>query len=165
MFKKLFQLINIFERMDPRTKRFIRILFLLTIVAFVAFTFIHSLKVYLRNEENKPRTQLAVLWTSADPDVARNVCFMYTRAAKRNQWFDDVRLIIWGPSAKLLSENAGLQQEIRAMKDDGVELQACVVCANRYGVADKLRQLGIEVKGMGKPLTDYLQSDWKVITF
>ena len=41
----------------------------------------------------------------------------------------------------------------------------CVVCADMYGVSDSLRQLGIEVKGMGQPLSDYLKTDWKVLTF
>jgi len=109
--------------------------------------------------------RLAVVWTSADPEVARNVCFMYTHAAKKNKWFDEVRLIVWGPSAKLLSEDADLQARVKAMGEDGVILQACVQCADNYGVSDALRGLGIEVKGMGKPLTDLLQSGCKVLTF
>ena len=28
-----------------------------------------------------------------------------------------------------------------------------------------IRALGIEVKGMGKPLSDMLKSDWKTVTF
>ena len=109
--------------------------------------------------------RLAVVWTSADPDVAHNVCLMYTHAAKTNKWFDEVRLIVWGPSAKLLAENEDLQAKLKAMQKDGVILQACVQCANSYGVSDALRNLGIEVKGMGKPLTDFLQSGYKVLTF
>jgi hypothetical protein len=34
--------------------------------------------------------------------VAKNVCFMYTHNAKRRGWFDEVHLIVWGPSDKLL---------------------------------------------------------------
>jgi hypothetical protein len=30
---------------------------------------------------------------------------------------------------------------------------------------DELKNLDFEVKGMGKPLTDYLKSDAKVLTF
>jgi hypothetical protein len=32
-------------------------------------------------------------------------------------------------------------------------------------VADALRAMGIEVKGMGAPLSNLLKSDWKVLTF
>ena len=52
------------------------------------------------------------------------------------------------------------------MQAAGADVKACVACANSYGVSDKLRRLGIEVKAMGKPLTDLLQDDgWEVITF
>jgi hypothetical protein len=46
-----------------------------------------------------------------------------------------------------------------------VEIKACINCANAYGVAEDLRNMNFEVKGMGKPLTDYLKSDVKVLTF
>ena len=66
-------------------------------------------------------------------------------------------------------ENNNFQQntlkEIKKMMDNGVAVKACVVCANMYGVTDKLRQLGIEVRGMGRPLSEMLKSDWKVLTF
>jgi len=115
--------------------------------------------------QNADETKLLVLWTSGDRDVALKVCFMYTHAAAKRKWFDQVRLVVWGPSAKLLSQDTELQKKIKAMKKDSVELQACVVCADSYGVSDKLRDLGVEVKGMGKPLTQMLKSDWKVLTF
>ena len=116
-------------------------------------------------EEPVPASRLAVLWTSGDPQVATHVCFMYTNSAKKQGWFDEVTLIIWGPSAKLLCENEELQEYIKNMKDNGVKLEACFYCAKMYGVEDKLSELGVEVKGMGTPLTDYLKKDWKVITF
>jgi len=109
--------------------------------------------------------RLAVVWSSGDPDVAHRVCLMYAHNAMRNEWFDEVVLIVWGPSAKLLSEDLPLQKKIKAMKEDGVDLKACIDCADSYGVTEKLRSLGIEVKGMGRPLTEMLQSDWKVLTF
>lgn len=110
-------------------------------------------------------SHLVVLWTSGDPDVAHRVCLMYTHAAQTNKWFDDVRLIVWGPSARLLAGDKDLQAKIKAMMKDGVKIQACIACANSYGVSEALREMGIEVKGMGKPLTDYLKSDYKVLTF
>lgn len=111
------------------------------------------------------RTRLAVVWTSGDPDVAHRVCFMYTRNAKKAGWFDDVRLIVWGPSARLLAGDKDIQAEVKAMMAGGVKVQACIACANSYGVTEDLRAMGIEVKAMGKPLSDLLKSDWKVLTF
>ncbi len=109
--------------------------------------------------------RLAVVWTSADPGVAHNVCFMYTQAAKSAGWFDEVTLIVWGPSAKLTAEDVKIQAALKKMAAKGVKVQACIVCANNYGVTDDLRKLGIEVKGMGRPLSDMLKSGWNVLTF
>jgi hypothetical protein len=109
--------------------------------------------------------KLAVVWTSGDADVAHKVCFMYTHAAKTAKWFDDVTLIIWGPSSRLLAGDKELQAKIKAMMDSGVVVKACIVCANMYGVTDDLRAMGIEVKAMGRPLSDLLKADWKVLTF
>lgn len=109
--------------------------------------------------------KLVVVWTSDDPYVAERVALMYTHAAKTNNWFRDVTLIVWGPSAKLISENIKLQDKIKAMQKDGIVVEACIACSNAYSVTEDLKKLGYDVKGMGKPLTDYLKSGAKVLTF
>lgn len=115
--------------------------------------------------EDHTASQLCVVWSSGDPGVAKNVCFMYTVNAKKRGWFDVVHLVVWGPSAKLLAENEDLQKEVQAMQQAGVVVEACVTCANNYGVADDLRALEIDVKPMGVPLSDRLKGPWKVLTF
>jgi len=50
------------------------------------------------------------------------------------------------------------------MMQDGVRVHACVVCADSYGVSTRLREPGLEVKGMGPPLTDMPKQGWKAIT-
>jgi len=110
-------------------------------------------------------SRLAVLWTSGDPEVAHRVCLMYGHAAHKQKWFDRVVLIVWGPSARLLAADKDLQAKVKSMMQDGVQVQACVACADSYGVSERLRELGIEVKGMGPPLTDMLKQGWKVLTF
>ncbi len=110
-------------------------------------------------------TKLNVVWSSADPDVAMNVCFMFTLNAKKNGWFDVVHLIIWGPSAKLLAENEHLQQEVQNMQEVGVVVEACRACAERYGVSERLAEMEIDVDWMGVPLADRLKGDWKTVTF
>lgn len=108
---------------------------------------------------------LVVIWSSDDPYVAERVALMYTHAAKRNNWFNDVTLIIWGPSAKLIAENAKLQEKLKAMIADGVKVEACSACSNAYGTTEILKELGYDTKGMGVPLTNYLKGNAKVVTF
>ena len=109
--------------------------------------------------------KLVVVWTNNDPEYARTLVFMYTHNAKRNNWFNEVTLVIWGPSAKLTAENEEIQKEIAQMKESGVKIEVCVSCAIMYGVDEKLRQLGYDVKRMGPVLTDYLKQDYKVLTY
>ena len=82
-------------------------------------------------------TKLAVIWSSGDPEVAHKVCFMYTHNAKRRGWFDDVTLVVWGPSAEILTRAPTLQDAIKAMIADGVVVE---VGGARDVVAELLTQ-------------------------
>ncbi len=108
---------------------------------------------------------LVVLWTSGDPDVALKMVFMYAYNAKKNNWWKDVTFVVWGPSAKLSSENGEISEYLVKMKEIGIEMLACKACADSYGVSPDLEILGIDVKYMGVPLTDYIKEGKKVLTF
>ena len=112
-----------------------------------------------------PSDRLVVVWSSGDREVALKMAFMYTLNAKRNDWWPDVTLVVWGPSANLLSGDSELQEQVKAMKEAGVRLEACKACSDLYGVSEKLQSLGVDVKYMGQPLTAYLMEGRRVITF
>jgi hypothetical protein len=112
--------------------------------------------------ENKD--QLVVLWTSGDREVALKMLFMYTYNAKKNGWWKDITLIVWGPSAKLLSEDSELQEYMNRIMDSGVDVRACKGCADEYGVSEKLEDLGITVLYIGKEFTDYMKSGYQILT-
>ncbi len=114
------------------------------------------------SSEDRP---LCIVWTSGDPDVAHRMCLMYGHAAKQNGWFSDVHIVVWGPSARLLAGDKSLQQKVQDMAKDGVQVEACIVCADSYGVTQQLQDLGLTVRGMGKPLSDRVKADWHILTF
>lgn len=107
---------------------------------------------------------LAVLWVTRDKEAAKNMAFMYTKNSKLKGWWEQVRLIVWGPSANLLASDEELQAELEELKNAGVELLACKACADRYGVSDKLTALGVEVIYMGAPLTGMLKEGWATLS-
>ena len=125
--------------------------------------FLSASNVMAQNENTADK--LVIVWTSDDPYLAERMVLMYAHAAKTAGWFNEVTLIIWGPSAKLVSENLKIQEKLKAMQKDGVVIEACIACATAYNVVDDLKKLNLDVKGMGKPLTDYLKSGAKVLTF
>lgn len=108
---------------------------------------------------------LVILWTSSDKEVAEKMVFMYTINAKKQGWWQDIKFIIWGPSSKLLSQDLELQNQIKDFIKQGIKVEACKACTDQYGVSDNLAELGIEVKYMGEPLSDYIKEDRKVLTF
>lgn len=132
---------------------------LILAIAFCSMAFAQNEK---KMEDNS--NKLVVLWTSGDPDVAEKMGFMYTYNAKKQGWFDEVVLIVWGPSAKLLTENKMLQDYVKRMQDAGVKVEACMACARMYEVDKQLLEMGIDVKGMGIPLSNYLKEGWQTLS-
>jgi hypothetical protein len=106
-----------------------------------------------------------IVWSSGDRDVALKLVYMYTYNAKKQGWMDEVRLLVWGPSAKLLSVDLELQKQLKQLEEVGVELLACKGCADSYGVSEDLEKLGITVKYTGQLLADMQKTGWHVLTF
>lgn len=109
--------------------------------------------------------KLHILWTSQDKDVALKMVFMYALNAKKQGWWKEVDLIIWGPSARLTATDKEVQDSLKRMQDAGVVVRACRACADQYGVSKSLEGLGVEVKYMGQPLTGILKRGEKLVTF
>lgn len=116
-------------------------------------------------EQSQQADELVVLWTSGDREVALKMIFMYTFNSKTKGWWEDVCLIVWGPSSKLLTEDKELQEYVARMLEAGIEVVACKACTDSYGISDEVEKLGIEVKFMGQPLTHMLKRNSKLITF
>lgn len=137
---------------------------------FFSMPMLKASEVNLKNDEVENKTKmedadkLVVVWTSGDKEVAMKMVFMYTYNAKKQAWWDDVTLLVWGPSSKLLSQDKDLQEYVKKMMESGVYVMACKACADQYGVADQLKELGVTVKYAGEDLTKFIK-ERKVVTF
>ena len=110
------------------------------------------------------KTHLYVLWTNDNLITAEKMVFMYTINALIHGWWEKVTLIVWGAPAKLVSEHAGIQNKIKEALEAGVLVTACKACADQLGVTETLKQLGIEVKYWGMPLTEILKNGEHLVT-
>ncbi|WP_068472002.1 DsrE family protein [Saccharicrinis aurantiacus] len=108
--------------------------------------------------------KLNILWTTTNRDTISKMIVMYASNAIINAWWKEVNVIIWGASAQLVGENSEVQQEVLDMMKAGVHVEACQACAEQFGVAEKIKALGVDVLYMGEPLTQYLKNDEKVLT-
>jgi len=111
------------------------------------------------------RDSLVILWATGDRDVALYSAFMYGLNSKLRGWWDDVTLIVWGSSSKLLANDIELQEHVTTMIEAGVVVEACKSCSDHFGVSGTLSNLGVDVKGMGEPLTSYLKEGRHVLTY
>lgn len=50
------------------------------------------------------------------------------------------------------------------MLQNGISLEACKDCCDNFNLTDILLKLGINVRYMGEPFTEYLKEGEKVIT-
>ena len=137
--------------------------FFIPVLSFLVLCFSSAQALDIKDETSEDH--LVIVWTSDDPYTAERMVLMYAHAAKTAGWFDEVTLIIWGPSAKMVAENIKIQKKLKAMQNDGVEIRACIVCANIYEVTEELKALDFDVQGMGVPLTEYLKKGAHVLTF
>ena len=108
--------------------------------------------------------KLNILWTTDNRDTIFNMLIMYATNAKKRGWWQEVNLIIWGASAKLAGNDTQIQTEILEMINNGITIEACRDCAENFGVTEKLEKLGINVRYMGEPLTEYLKAGEKILT-
>ena len=136
---------------------------IVVVLIVTAASFIFSQHAEAQSE--KPGNEkLVIVWSSADRDVALQMVFMYASTSKQLGMWDDMTLVVWGPSAKLLAEDEMLQVLIKNMINAGIVVKACKLCSDHYGVSVKLEKLGIIVKYM-KELTDYIKEGRHILTF
>ncbi|MBI9104286.1 MAG: DsrE family protein [Spirochaetales bacterium] len=111
--------------------------------------------------ENK---RLHILWTNDNPITSKLMVFMYGIKAKSAGFWENVTIIIWGATAKYVSENIEIQEYIRKAKEAGVHVSGCRSCAEELGVVDDLEKQGIELIRWGAPLTELLKNNEKILT-
>jgi hypothetical protein len=118
----------------------------------------------MENRAPDDSTGLVLLWVSGDREAARMMALMYAKNSRLKDWWERVTLVVWGPAARLLAQDAELQAEVEECRAAGVKVEACKACADHYGVSADLERLGVEVLYMGEPMTRYLKDGWKVLS-
>lgn len=108
--------------------------------------------------------KLNILWTTDNKDTIFNMLSMYAINSKSKGWWKEINVIIWGASAKLVGTDSQVQTEVIEMINQGVTIEACKDCSDNFGVTEKLTKLGINVRFMGKPMTDYIKAGEKILT-
>ncbi len=112
----------------------------------------------------KSEDKLNILWTTNNKDTFFNMLSMYAITSVKRNWWEKVNLIIWGAPVKLVADDVQVQTEILEMLHSGVSVEACRNCCENFGVTSIIEKLGVTVKYMGEPLTEYIKSGERVLS-
>lgn len=105
-----------------------------------------------------------ILWTSDNKETAMNMICLYAHNAKLQGWMDNVTILIWGASQKLISQDEELQEKIRQMVKDGVEVVACKKCAQNLGVVDEMEACDLNLYFTGELLSSWVKEGSSIIS-
>ncbi|XMB72917.1 DsrE family protein [Mycoplasmatota bacterium WC30] len=108
--------------------------------------------------------KLNILWTNSDPITSEFMVFMYAINAKKYNWWDEITIIVWGSTAKLVTTNDKIQELVKEAQNMGIKITACKACADKLNISENLDSLGIELKYWGVGLTEILKEDGNLIT-
>jgi hypothetical protein len=108
--------------------------------------------------------RLHILWTSDNPDTFFNMLARYSVNSVTKGWWEGVNVILWGGTVKLAGEDTRIQAELMEMLRAGVTVEACRDCCENFGVTGVIEKLGITIRSLGEPFTEYVKAGEKIIT-
>jgi hypothetical protein len=110
---------------------------------------------------------VVVLIQNSDPE-AIYFGLLYAARAAKNQWMDNVKVIFWGPAEKTISglppdsEQITLLKEIQAMGGKTGAVWACKACSDKYGITQKMLDLGFEVFHTGEAMSYLIKLGYRI---
>jgi hypothetical protein len=116
-------------------------------------------------EDASMADKVFVILSSQDPEVLLEVGFTYPYNTAVHGWMEDVKIIFFGPSEKLVINNTEVQARLKEALDAGIHVMACKWCSERMGITADLEALGIEVLYVGPVISDLLKDGWASLTF
>ena len=105
-----------------------------------------------------------ILWTTDNKETALHMVCLYAHNALLKGWMDEVEVLVWGASQRLIAEDAQVSAKVEAMIKDGVKVIACLKCADTMEITAPLQSCGIDVHYTGELLSSWINSGETVIS-
>lgn len=110
-------------------------------------------------------SKLFILLSSGDREVALEVGLVYPLTLVKNQWMDEVKVIIYGPSEKLAAYDAEVQEKMKELQENGIEVMICKYCADKMGITGILEEAGFKVVYVSPIMAQMIKDGWASLTF
>ena len=114
-------------------------------------------------------SNLLVIISSGEeaPDKAMTG-MMYAINAKKHSWLDEIRLMFFGPSERMIAKtkpDSQLGQVLKQALELGLTPVACKAISDGNGITTELNGLGVETEYVGAILSSYIKKDYQILTF
>lgn len=103
-------------------------------------------------------SKVLIIIATGDKEKARTG-LMYARNALKYQWLDDVKIIFFGPSEKLIIEDKELTQDVVDLARAG-ETIACKFISDKDGTSQQIEKFGIKVEYVGTIISTLIKEGY-----
>ena len=109
--------------------------------------------------------RLFIVLASGDKEVALEMALFYPVTVAKEKYMEEVKVILFGPSEKLVARDKKVQKRIKTLQEAGVKVSACKYCSDRMGISEKLEELGITVEYVSSGIAQMLKDGWASLSF
>ena len=103
-------------------------------------------------------SKLLVIVATSDKEKAQTA-LMYAKNAMKRGWLDDVKVVYFGPSEKMIVEDPILSDQAQDIAEAGGSI-ACKYISDRDGVSEKIEKLGVQVEYVGNIVSDLIKDGY-----
>jgi len=108
--------------------------------------------------------KLVIVWKTANEIDINNFVVPYAYNSKKQGWFDDVEVLIWGASQEVVVNNSIVKQRVSNLVKNEISVFACKMCADNVNATEVLESIGVKVFYTGQYLTEQIKDkDTEVI--
>jgi len=84
---------------------------------------------------------------------------MYAKNALKREWLEDVKVVYFGPSERLMVEDADVASAAIEVASLG-EAYACKAISDRENISEKIDEMGVRVEYVGSIISDYVKQGY-----
>lgn len=108
--------------------------------------------------------KVLIIISSSDREVIWTA-LLYARSAIAGDWVGSTKVIIWGPSSKVIAQDIELQDDVRQIIELGEKVYVCKACSDKYMASEKLEELGCDVIYVGAISSEFIKDGYTIFNW
>ncbi len=103
-------------------------------------------------------SKLVIIIATGDREKALTG-LMYAQNAIKYNWLDDVKLIYFGPSERLLTTDEEVRETAKTLSKSST-CYACKFLSDQDGISNAVAELGVKVEYVGTILSNFIKEGY-----